>query len=183
MARLTKAQREWRPGMPKKRRSIRVMFASTVLGLEAFVAFFATLVIFGLHAHDYPQPVILVAGVLLSIVLVAACAFLTKKWGPSLGWVLQLVLIATGFLEPLMFVIGVLFALAWWYALRAGSRLDRENIQRDKDQAAWDAAHPDAAHRETAGTDAGRTEAARTDAGHTDATAEDRGRPGETPAD
>jgi high-affinity Fe2+/Pb2+ permease len=158
MARLTKAQREWRPGMPKKRRSIRVMFASTVLGLEAFVAFFATLVIFGLHAHDYPQPVILVAGVLLSIVLVVACAFLTKKWGPSLGWVLQLVLIATGFLEPLMFVIGVLFALAWWYALRAGSRLDRENIQRDKDQAAWDAAHPDAA-------------------------SEDRGRPGETPAD
>jgi len=106
--------------------------------------------------------------VLLSIVLVVACAFLTKKWGPSLGWVLQLVLIATGFLEPLMFVIGVLFALAWWYALRAGSRLDRENIQRDKDQAAWDAAHPDAGHRETAGTDAA---------------AEDRGRPGETPAD
>ena len=36
MARLTKAQREWRPGMPKKRRSTKVMFASTVLLLEAF---------------------------------------------------------------------------------------------------------------------------------------------------
>ena len=143
MARLTKAQREWRPGMPKKRRSVRVMFASTVLGLEAFVAFFATLVIFGMHDGGFPPPLILVTGLVLSAVLVAACAFLTKKWGPALGWVLQLVLIATGFLEPLMFVIGVLFALAWWYALRAGSRLDRENIQRDKDQAAWDAAHAD----------------------------------------
>ncbi|MDQ6752046.1 MAG: DUF4233 domain-containing protein, partial [Actinomycetota bacterium] len=117
-ARMTKAQREWRPGMARKRRSIRVMFASTVLGLEAFVAFFATLVVFGLRSREFPQPVILIAGIVLSAVLIAACAFQTRKWGPALGWVLQLVLIATGFLEPMMFVIGVLFALAWWYALR-----------------------------------------------------------------
>lgn len=142
MARLTKAQREWRPGMPRKRRSIRVMFASTVLGLEAFVAFFATLVIFGLRAREFPQPVILIAGIALSAVLVAACAFLTRSWGPAVGWVLQLVLIATGFLEPMMFVIGVLFALAWWYALRVGWRLDRENAARDRQQEAWDQAHP-----------------------------------------
>lgn len=45
--RMTKAQREWRPGMPKKRRSTKVMFASTVLLLEAFVVFFATLTVFG----------------------------------------------------------------------------------------------------------------------------------------
>jgi dihydrofolate synthase/folylpolyglutamate synthase len=36
MAKLTKAQREWQPGMPKKRRSTKVLFASTVLLLEAF---------------------------------------------------------------------------------------------------------------------------------------------------
>ncbi len=145
MARMTKAQREWRPGMARKRRSIRVMFASTVLGLEAFVAFFATLVVFGLRSRDFPQPVILIAGIVLSVVLIVACAFLTRKWGPALGWVLQLVLIATGFLEPMMFVIGVLFALAWWYALRVGWRLDRENAQRDREQAAFDAAHGGAA--------------------------------------
>ena len=52
MAKLTKAQREWRPGMPKKRRSIKIMFASTVLLLEAFVAFFATLVVFGLYRDE-----------------------------------------------------------------------------------------------------------------------------------
>jgi hypothetical protein len=49
VAKLTKAQREWRPGMPRKRRSTKVMFASTVLLLEAFVMFFATLAVFGLR--------------------------------------------------------------------------------------------------------------------------------------
>ncbi|MCZ2403945.1 DUF4233 domain-containing protein [Paenarthrobacter sp. Z7-10] len=143
MARLTKAQRDWRPGMPKKRRSTKVMFASVVLGLEAFVAFFATLAIFGLHGSSLPRPVILIVGLLLSVVLVAACAVVPRKWGPALGWVLQLVLIATGFVEPMMFVVGVLFALCWWYALRAGIRIDRENAQRDREQTRWEAEHPD----------------------------------------
>ncbi len=58
MAKLTKAQREWRPGMPKKRRSTRVMFASTVLPLEAFVAFFVTLAFFGL-TRDKLSPVLI----------------------------------------------------------------------------------------------------------------------------
>ncbi|WP_427018139.1 DUF4233 domain-containing protein [Pseudarthrobacter sp. P1] len=139
MARQTKAQREWRPGMPRKRRSTKVMFASVVLSLEAFVALFAGLALFGLRNKDTG---ILWASVALAVVLIFSCAFMGKKWGPALGWILQLVLIATGFLEPLMFVIGVLFAVSWWYALRAGSRLDRENAQRDREQAEWNAAHP-----------------------------------------
>ncbi|MDN5669466.1 MAG: DUF4233 domain-containing protein [Renibacterium salmoninarum] len=143
--RMTKAQREWRPGMPKPRRSIKVMFASTVLGLEGFVAFFATLAVFGLRSREIAPAAILIAGITLSVVLIAACAFLTKKWGFWLGWILQLVLIAVGFVEPMMFVIGPLFAISWWYALRAGSRIDRENRERDAEQAAWEESHPDQA--------------------------------------
>ncbi len=142
MARLTKAQQAWQPGMPKKRRSTKVMFASVVLALEAFVAFFATLVVFGLRARDVPQPLILAAGIVLSLVLIGSCAFMSRKWGPAVGWILQLLLIATGVLEPMMFVIGVLFALTWWYALRAGIRIDRENAVRDREQAQWEQNHP-----------------------------------------
>ena len=69
MAKLTKAQREWRPGMPKKRRSTKVMFASTVLLLEAFVAFFATLAVFGLRRDEFPPALILGVGIGLSLVL------------------------------------------------------------------------------------------------------------------
>jgi len=149
MARLTKAQREWRPGMPKKRRSTKVMFASTVLVLEGFVAFFATLAVFGLRREEFPPAVILSAGIALSLVLVLTCAVLSKPWGVGLGWILQLILILTGFIEPMMFVVGILFAAAWWYGIRTGIRIDREAAQREREQAAWEAEHPAAGNEGT----------------------------------
>ncbi|ACL40118.1 putative integral membrane protein [Pseudarthrobacter chlorophenolicus A6] len=145
MARLTKAQREWRPGMPKKRRSTKVMFASTVLLLEAFVMFFATLAVFGLRRGEFPPALILGIGIALSVVMVLACAVLRKPWGIGLGWVLQVVLILTGIFEPAMFLVGALFAICWWYGIRTGIRLDREAAQREREQAAWEAANPDQA--------------------------------------
>lgn len=151
MARLTKAQREWRPGMPKKRRSTKVMFGSTVLLLEAFVVFFATLAVFGLRRAEISPALILSVGIGLSVVLVLACAVLSRPWGVALGWILQVVLILTGFAEPMMFLVGVLFAIAWWYGIRAGIRIDRESAQRDREQAEWEAAHPDAAGNDGAG--------------------------------
>lgn len=141
MAKLTKAQREWRPNMPKKQRSTKLMFASTVLFLEAFVALFLGLALFGLRGKD---SAFLIAGVVLAALLIACCAVVAKKWGPTVGWILQLALIAGGFWEPAMFVVGVLFAIAWWYALTTGGRIDRENTQRAKEQAKWDAEHPEA---------------------------------------
>jgi uncharacterized membrane protein YGL010W len=142
MARLTKAQREWQPGMPKKRRSTKVMFASTVLLLEGFVAFFATLAVFGLRRGEISPVLILSVGIALSLVLVLTCAVLSRPWGIVLGWILQLVLILTGLVEPMMFLVGALFALAWWYGIRAGIRLDREAAQREREQAEWEAGHP-----------------------------------------
>jgi hypothetical protein len=145
MARLTKAQREWRPDMPKKRRSIKVTFASTVLSLEAFVVFFGTLVAFGLLDQSIPRPLVLGLGVLLSLVLVLCCALLGKPLGYRIGWVLQLVIIATGFVVPMMFLVGVLFALTWWYGVVTGARIDRENKERDAAQAEWERTHPESA--------------------------------------
>lgn len=149
MAKMTKAQREWRPGMPKKRRSTKVMFASTVLLLEAFVAFFATLAVFGLKRGQVDPAIILGVGIALTVVLVLACAVLSKPWGIAVGWGLQLVLILTGFAEPTMFIVGILFAICWWYGIRAGMRIDREVAQRDREQAEWDAAHRDEAGPQT----------------------------------
>ncbi|GAA5230140.1 DUF4233 domain-containing protein [Arthrobacter cryoconiti] len=149
MAKLTKAQREWRPGMPKKQRSTKMMFASTVLVLEAFVAVFLALALFGLNGKN---PIYLVAGTVLAVLLVATCAVIGKKWGPAAGWVLQLLLIAAGFAEPLMFIVGGLFAVAWWYALHAGRRIDQENLERARLQGQWDAEHP-ADGENTEGTD------------------------------
>ena len=139
MAKLTKAQREWRPNTPKKLRSTKMMFASVVLMLEAFVALFLGLALFGLKDKN---PVYLIAGAVLAVLLILACGVVRKSWGVAVGWILQLMLIAGGFWEPSMFVVGVLFAIAGWYALFAGARIDRENVVRAKLQAEWDAANP-----------------------------------------
>ncbi|WAP53016.1 DUF4233 domain-containing protein [Arthrobacter sp. ATA002] len=143
MAKLTKAQREWRPGMPKKRRSIRIMFASTVLVLEAFLVLFATLAVFGLRRDELSPAVILGGGFVLFAALIATCAILPKPAGPVIGWILQLAIIATGFLVPEMFFVGAIFAATWWYGLKTGMRLDRENRVRDREQAEWEKAHPE----------------------------------------
>ena len=143
MAKLTKAQREWRPGMPRKRRSTKVMFASTVLLLEAFVVFFATLAVFGLKRGEFPPALILGIGIALSIVMILACAVLSRPWGVGLGWILQIVLILTGIVEPMMFLVGALFGLAWWYGIRTGIRIDSEAAKREREQAEWSASHGD----------------------------------------
>ena len=141
--RMTKAQREWRPGTPKKRRSIKVTFASVVLTLEALVVLFATLAAFGLLRDTIAPALILAVGVVLALALIISCAFLTKPYGIAIGWVLQLVIIATGFIEPTMFLIGGLFALTWLYGIRTGIRLDTENAERDRQQAEWERANPE----------------------------------------
>ena len=141
MAKLTKAQREWKPNTPKKPRSTRLMFASVVLMLEAFVALFLGLALFGLRAKT---PSTLWWQPSWQCCSSRPAALSASRGGPAFGWVLQTALIAGGFWEPSMFVVGILFAIAWWYALYAGARIDRENVERAKAQAAWDSEHPDA---------------------------------------
>lgn len=143
MARMTKAQRAWRPGMKKKRRSTRVLFASTILTLEAGVALFATLAIFGLYRDEINPLLIFLTGGWIMAVCILACALLSKPIGYWIGWAVQIVLILLGFIDPTMFVIGVLFALTWWYAVTKGRSIDLENARRDKLQAEWEAANPE----------------------------------------
>lgn len=142
MAGQSGAQRQWRSVVKQPRRSTRVMLASSVLILEAFVVFFATLVIFGLRSQQLPASAVLSGGMTLSLLLVLACPLLRKHWGIWFGWVLQLLLIALGLLEPMMFIVGPLFAIAWWYALHLGRRIDRENAERDVVQDRWEREHP-----------------------------------------
>jgi hypothetical protein len=146
VARMTRAQREWRPGQKKPRRSVRTMFASSVLVMEAFIAFFATLAAYGLLGRDLgdeARAAIVVGGAVLVMLLLLAPAVLGRRWGYAAGWALQVLFVATGFVVSAMFVLGGLSALAWWYAMRTGARLDRENAQRDAVQEQWEREHPD----------------------------------------
>ncbi len=102
----------------KRERGITESLLSIVLGLEAAVLFFVTLVVFGLKILE-PLPAFLGGGI--AILVFALVAGLQRyRWAVGVGAVLQLGLIALGVLTPVMFLIGAGFAAFWlWCFLRA----------------------------------------------------------------
>lgn len=108
----------------RPRQSVRESLASIVLGFELIVVFLAALVAFGLKV--LPAPVALGGGAVLCVAVVVTLAGLRYRWGIIAGWVLQGVIVATGILVPIMFIIGALFAGMWVYSMVAGGRIDRE---------------------------------------------------------
>ena len=138
---MTRAQRDWKPGTVKKPRSTKVMFASTILVLEAFTIFFGTLAVFGLHFND-PSTVkiiIWVAGLVLAGACMVLPAKLAKPWGYSAGWALQgTMLLASVIALPFSLVVIIPFVACWWYALHAGTRVDAENEIRAAEQEEWE---------------------------------------------
>ncbi|MBU4215074.1 MAG: DUF4233 domain-containing protein [Actinobacteria bacterium] len=108
------------------------MFASTVLGLEALVVFFATLVAFGLRVA--PPGVVWTAGAVLAVALVLMAGSVRRPGGYLAGSVGQAFLVAAALVVPLMAVIAVIFVVLWVLALVLGGRVDAE-------RAAWDAEH------------------------------------------
>jgi hypothetical protein len=119
---------------PAAPRSLRQSLAMIVLALEVIVVFLAALVIWGLsrgtdgadEAGALPSWVALAAGGVIIVGLIATIGLLRFRWAYVLGWVLQVLILASGFLNPAMFVVGVLFGGMWWYCMVAGSRIDRQ---------------------------------------------------------
>lgn len=136
----TKAQREWQPGQQKKQRSIMVLFTSTMLLGEAFVIAFFGLMLYGLNQDD-GGVWLLVGSLVLAVITGASARLVTKPIGITIGWIIQAVLIASGFIDPFGFFVGIAFALAWWYAVVRGKQIDKDNIVRADEQAAWEREH------------------------------------------
>lgn len=111
-------------------RSLQQTLASIVLAFEVIVVFLASLVIWGLAAPaaegDVPAWVALVAGGVMIVALVATIGLLRFRWAYALGWLIQALILAAGFLNPAMFVVGALFGGMWWYCMVVGARIDRE---------------------------------------------------------
>lgn len=128
------------PGTPKPRRSTRVLFASTILTFEAFVMFFAGIAMAGTH-RDQPSALWILGGAFfIAALCIYTCTLLKKPLGYSIGWLIQIAMILFGFVEPMMFLIGVLFGVTWWYGVTKGRAVDIENKERDKAQAEWEKA-------------------------------------------
>ena len=59
------------------------------------------------------------------LLAIAASGTLKKPWGYPLGWLTQIVGIALGFLTPMMFAAGGIFALVWLGCFVLGKRIER----------------------------------------------------------
>jgi len=113
----------------RRERSLTETLLSITLGLEAAMMFFAALVIFGLDRLD-PDWLALVYGGAFILVLVLAAGVQRWAWGVWFGAALQLAILATGLLEPMMFLVGAAFLALWVYCFVRGRQIDTQ-------KAAW----------------------------------------------
>lgn len=139
-----------RDGDPGRPRSARRQFAATMLTLEAFVAFFATLVAYGLRLA--PSGPIWVVGGAVTLVCLLLAGTIRGRGAYLAGSVLQLVVLVGAVAAATQDAAGVMFLITWavfvalWIAaLRLGGRVDRERRERaDAESAEAPSTGPDA---------------------------------------
>ncbi len=100
----------------------RRMLCSSVLVSEALVVSFFLLV--AKEVTDVPGGVLAAVGGGTILACFTVTALLRYPWAYAAGWLLQAVLLASGFLVPAMFALGVIFTLLWWAALAAAARIE-----------------------------------------------------------
>jgi len=107
--------------MDAVRSPTRVLGAST-LGFEALVVFFAGLVAKDLSSLSTGAALGMTGGLAVACLLTAG--LLRHPAGYAVGWVLQVAVVGLGFWVPVMFLLGGIFAVLWFFALRIGRQLE-----------------------------------------------------------
>lgn len=99
------------------------VLGSSVLAFEAIVVLLAIPVALAVGQPSSPG---LVAGALgaLALLCLLSIGVVARPQGPAVGWAVQALVVATGFLVPAMFALGALFALLWFMAVRLGRKAD-----------------------------------------------------------
>lgn len=112
---------------PRRVRGLRETLLSIVLGLEAFLLFFLTLVVFGLEILD-PLPAFAGGGAFF-LALLALAGLQRHPAAVWIGAVVQLALIAAGLLLPIMFALGAAFAGMWLWAYLRARQIERARAE------------------------------------------------------
>lgn len=111
---------------------------ASVLSFEAIV------VLLAIPVAVVVQGVSPAAGISVGLAIVVGCIVLAgmqrRSWGVLAGWLMQVIIILTGFVVPTMFFLGGIFALIWFYCIRVGRRGDAIKAARDAEVQAKEAA-------------------------------------------
>ncbi|WP_424887502.1 DUF4233 domain-containing protein [Streptomyces sp. XH2] len=100
---------------------MRTLCAGTLIG-EFFVIGFAGLVAMQMSGLS-TGTVWAVSGTAMAV-SVLLCGMLTRPGGVQLGWLLQIGLVLSGFIVPMMFILGVVFGGLWWASVHFGRKID-----------------------------------------------------------
>jgi hypothetical protein len=109
---------------PERTKSPRRGMCATVLGLEGIVLGLTSPVM--ITIGDVSAGLALSVGLGLAVVCLVLCGLLRRPWAYAAGWVVQAAALALGFVVPLMFVLGAVFALLWGLADGLGRKIERE---------------------------------------------------------
>jgi hypothetical protein len=105
-------------------RSPRRGMCAAVLSLEAITLGLTTPVMITLT--DVPTPTALALGLGLALACLLLAGLLRSEWAYAAGWAIQLAAIGLGFVVPMMFLLGAIFALLWGTATFLGRKIERE---------------------------------------------------------
>ncbi len=108
-------------------RSPRRGMCAAVLALEAVTLGLTTPVMISIADVDVPTALAIGLGLAVACLLLAG--MLRREWAYSLGWVIQGAAVGLGFVIPLMFVLGGIFALLWGTASMLGRKIERERAE------------------------------------------------------
>lgn len=115
------------PVDPEREKSPRRGMCAAVLTLEAIAIALSTPVMITISEVD--AALALSLGLGLAVVSVLAAGMLRRESGYYVGHAVQVAAVALGFLAPMMFVVGGLFALLWGTAYGLGRKIERERAE------------------------------------------------------
>jgi hypothetical protein len=97
---------------------------ATILSLEAIVLGLTTPVMINLGHVPWRTAVAVGLGLCVACLLLAG--LLRAEAAYLVGWLVQVAAIGLGFVVPMMFVLGAIFALLWGTAYFLGRRIERD---------------------------------------------------------
>lgn len=105
-------------------RSPKRGMCAAILSLEAVTLGLTTPVMVTVGGVDLGLALGVGLGLTLACLLLAG--MLRSPWAYTAGWAIQVAAIGLGFLVPLMFFLGAIFALLWGTAIFLGDKIERE---------------------------------------------------------
>lgn len=114
------------------------VLCGSILICELFIVYFAALTTYGLSvktAGSLSLSQLLIGASAVALLAIIATALLprtigSKRPGVIIGWVVQALLLASGFVTPAMFFVAALFIAIWAVAVYWSGRIDREVVER-----------------------------------------------------